>query len=267
MKWIWSPFLTFSLAMPSTGFSPTTLIVSTAGSAVVVGATSVVVAAVVAGATAVVAAAVDTAAGAAVVVLSVELSLPQAATRPVDRTSASTLVIVRFMVAPRWFAVSGDGERRRATAHRLEELDPARAQVGAIGPLVGPIDVRGGAALEAARDRDGGARQQARGNERDDAEGQLQDEAGQYRRLRERVDRQLRRGGRALGVLLHEERRAGQHEEDPAGTDPVAWLRRISRVWRASDANSATTAPTASAGSRSSHACPAAAAAPDGSSQ
>src|SRR4051794_18920254 len=99
MKWIWSPFLTFSLATPPTGFSSTTWMVSTSGSALVVGAASVMVAASVvvgAAASAVVAASVVAAAGAAVVVaVSVESSLPQAAINPVVRTSASTLVIVR----------------------------------------------------------------------------------------------------------------------------------------------------------------------------
>src|SRR5262245_36691587 len=141
MKWIWSPLFTLSLATPPIGFSSTTLIVSTSGSAAVVAASVVaaavvaaaVVAASVVAAAAVVAAAVVPAAGASVVVSALSLP-PQAARTPVVRTSASAPVIVRCMgVSLRWIAVSEDGDHRWPTAGRCAQRDGARAPVGAGG--------------------------------------------------------------------------------------------------------------------------------------
>ena len=222
MKWIWSPFFTFSLATPSTGFSSTTLIVSTSGAAaVVVGAASVVVAGVVAGGAAVAAAAVVAAAGAAAVVVSVESSLPQAATRPVVRTSASTLVIVRFMGCSSM--VRGLRGRRTPAGHGPPAGGARRgAGAGRCDRAARRADRRAErrAAVEPARDRDGGSREQTRGHQRDDAERQLQHEAGQYRRLRERVD-----GSSAVAIARSRcsctrNATAGSTRNTQPGTDP-----------------------------------------------
>ena len=169
-------------------------------------------------------------------------------------------MIVRFMVAPwKGFAVSDDGERRRATTRRLQELDPARARVGAIVELRrrGPGAGGAGGRCGARRRRwpgSAGARPAAR-RCRTAAAARGRPAPPAARACRRAAARSRRRARRApaRGRRWPAARRTAR----PAPT-PVGRWRRISRVSTASDANSATMPATTSAGRRSSHACPAA---------